>query len=294
MKFNSAGVRQWGTYYGGNDVDNGNYCATDATGNVYLSGTTSSSVTAISTIGSHQSTYGGNGDAFLVKFNSSGGRQWGTYYGGVGGDNGNSCATDATGNVYLVGTTNSSLTAIATLGSHQSTYGGGTNDAFLVKFNECTPPTLTASTSNSLICVGNSAVLSASSSVTSFTWNTGATTMSISVSPAVTSIYTVSVSDASACVASTTVMVTVDACTGIDEVIGNSILIYPNPNNGVFTIELNETTQVIITNVLGHVLLNSTFEAGMQILDIKNNVNGIYFVQLNQNGKQRTIKLIKE
>ena len=118
--------------------------------------------------------------------------------------------------------------------------------------------------------------------------------MSISVSPAVTSIYTVSVSDASACVASTTVMVTVDACTGIDEVIGNSILIYPNPNNGVFTIELNETTQVIITNVLGHVLLNSTFEAGMQILDIKNNVNGIYFVQLNQNGKQRTIKLIKE
>ena len=294
VKFNSAGVRQWGTYYGGNDVDNGNFCATDATGNVYLSGSTSSSVTAISTIGSHQSTYGGNGDAFLVKFNSSGGRQWGTYYGGVGGDNGNSCATDATGNVYLVGTTNSSLTAIATLGSHQSTYGGGTNDAFLVKFNECTPPTLTASTSNSLICVGNSAVLSASSSVTSFTWNTGATTMSISVSPAVTSIYTVSVSDASACVASTTVMVTVDACTGIDEVIGNSILIYPNPNNGVFTIELNETTQVIITNVLGHVLLNSTFEAGMQILDIKNNVNGIYFVQLNQNGKQRTIKLIKE
>jgi len=294
VKFNSAGVRQWGTYYGGNDGDNGNFCATDATGNVYFSGSTSSSVTAISTIGSHQSTYGGNGDAFLVKFNSSGVRQWGTYYGGVGGDNGNSCATDATGNVYLVGTTNSSLTAIATLGSHQSTYGGGTNDAFLVKFNECTPPTLTASTSNSLICVGNSAVLSASSSVTSFTWNTGATTMSISVSPAVTSIYTVSVSDASACVASTTVMVTVDACTGIDEVIGNSILIYPNPNNGLFTIELNETTQVIITNVLGHVLLNSTFDAGMQIFDIKNNVNGIYFVQLNQNGKQRTIKLIKE
>jgi hypothetical protein len=155
-------------------------------------------------------------------------------------------------------------------------------------------PAVSASTSNSVICIGGSAILTASTTATTYTWNTGATTMSISVSPTVTSTYTVSVSNASACVNTSTVMVTVNACTGINEVIGNSISIYPNPNNGVFTIELNETTQVIITNVLGNILLNSTFDTGTQILDIKNNVNGIYFLQLNQNGKQRTIKLIKE
>ena len=155
-------------------------------------------------------------------------------------------------------------------------------------------PLVSATSSSSLICVGNSAVLTASTTATTYTWNTGATTMSISVSPTVTSTYTVSVSNASACVNTSTVMVTVNACTGINEVIGNSISIYPNPNNGVFTIELNETTQVIITNVLGNILLKSTFDTGTQILDIKNNVNGIYFLQLNQNGKQRTIKLIKE
>ena len=155
-------------------------------------------------------------------------------------------------------------------------------------------PTVTASTSNSLICVGNSAILTASTTATSYAWNTGATTMSVSVSPTVTSTYTVNVSNTAACIASSTVMVTVDDCSGINEVIANSISIYPNPNNGLFSIELKETTQVIITNILGHILLNSTLHAGKQILDIKNNANGIYFVQLIKEGKQQTIKLIKE
>ena len=46
-------------------------------------------------------------DAFLVKFNSSGVRQWGTYYGGTGNDMAYSCATDASGNIYLSGYTTS-------------------------------------------------------------------------------------------------------------------------------------------------------------------------------------------
>jgi hypothetical protein len=39
--------------------------------------------------------FGGNSDAFLVKFNSSGIRQWATYYGGSGEDVGQSCVVDA-------------------------------------------------------------------------------------------------------------------------------------------------------------------------------------------------------
>ena len=62
-------------------------------------------------------------DAFLVKFNSSGVRQWGTYYGGTGRDIGYSCATDASGNVYSSWMTNST-TGIATTGAHQTTLEG--------------------------------------------------------------------------------------------------------------------------------------------------------------------------
>ena len=133
-------VRAWGTYYGGATYDIGTSSSTDASNNVYLTGNSeANSGTVIATSGSHQSILGGNRDAYLVKFNSGGIRQWGTYYGGVGFELANSCATDASGNVYMLGITQSSVgTVIASPGSHQSTYGGGaasSADAFLVKFN---------------------------------------------------------------------------------------------------------------------------------------------------------------
>ena len=134
VKFNSSGARQWGTYYGGTGNDLSYSCATDASGNVYLTGF-SASTAGIATTGAHQTTRSGSVDAFLVKFNSSGARQWGTYYGGAGADYGHSCATDASGNVYLAGSTGST-TGIATIGAHLATYGGSA-DAFLVKFDPC-------------------------------------------------------------------------------------------------------------------------------------------------------------
>jgi len=132
IKFNSSGVRQWGTYYGGESGEIGYQIVSDESGNVYLSGHTES-LTGIAS-GGHQNLIGGSYDAFLVKFNKSGIRLWGTYYGGIGWDFSESTAIDTTGNIYLFGHTNSSL-GIAS-GGYQNTYGGGAYDAFLVKFNQ--------------------------------------------------------------------------------------------------------------------------------------------------------------
>ena len=134
-KFNSAGVRQWSTYYGGLGQEYGNACSVDGTGNVYLVGRTNSTG-AISTAGAHQTANGGGYDAFIVKFNSSGVRQWASYYGGVSDDVAESCKIDGGGNIYMVGTTASTLSSvIPSAGAHQTIYGGGTTDAFIVKFN---------------------------------------------------------------------------------------------------------------------------------------------------------------
>lgn len=132
VRFNGNGVRQWGTYYGGSGEDYGYSCSTDQPGNIYFSGYTTSS-SAISTSGSHDNSYASGKDAFLVKFNVSGARQWGTYYGASGDDEGWSCATDQAGNVYLAGITGSS-TSIATTGTYDVSLGG-TSDAYLVQFN---------------------------------------------------------------------------------------------------------------------------------------------------------------
>ncbi len=154
------------------------------------------------------------------------------------------------------------------------------------------PATFSVATSNSIICVGSTASLTATGA-TSYTWNTAATTSVIAVSPTVTTTYTVT-GVTGVCSNSLTITQNVSLCTGVNEVLGSLVTIYPNPNNGVFTIELNANTQVSITNVLGDVLFNATLHTGKQTLDIQNKANGIYFVKLIQNGKQQTIKLIKE
>ncbi len=123
-------VISWGTYYGSIDREEGKDCATDLNDNVYLTGFTYST-TSISS-GGHQNTINGSSDVFLVKFDSTGSRLWGTYYGGSGVDNGYVCTTDDSGNVYVAGRTESP-TGMG-VGGHQA-LAGSNLDAFLVKFN---------------------------------------------------------------------------------------------------------------------------------------------------------------
>ena len=136
VKFNSSGVRQWGTYYGGNgNSDRSHYCNTDINGNVYIAGITNST-NNISTPGAHQPNYVSSSDGFLAKFNSSGVLTWATYYGGIANDALYSVIVDVSGTIYCGGNTSSAGgTAIATPGSHQPVYGGGLDDALLVKFD---------------------------------------------------------------------------------------------------------------------------------------------------------------
>jgi gliding motility-associated-like protein len=143
VKFSSAGVRQWGTFYGNDQEDTGEGCAVDAAGNVYMTGHTFKQIVlSINNIGAwgYQNSYGGGSyDAYLVKFTGAGVREWGTYYGGNGNDDGLSVCTDPTGNVYLGGTTtatsnpNNSSIDMAFNGFQNAS--GGTLDAFLVKFS---------------------------------------------------------------------------------------------------------------------------------------------------------------
>ncbi len=140
VKFSEDGTRIWGTYYGGEDPDpgmtgeskaeEGRAVCTDSDGNVYLAGFTCSEE-YIAWEG-HDNTYNGGYDAFLVKFNSDGDREWATYFGKGGWDSADAIATDDWGNVYIAGHTESSGLAFKAL--HDDTYSGG-SDGYLAKFS---------------------------------------------------------------------------------------------------------------------------------------------------------------
>jgi hypothetical protein len=129
VKFDSTGNRIWGTYYGGINADKAYSVAIDNEGNVYMAGIAGSAGLAF---GGFQNTSGGLSDALLVKFDTNGNRLWATYYGGPGTEEGFCVTTDNELNVYLAGIT-TSTTSIAS-GGFQNTYGGGAYDLFLVKF----------------------------------------------------------------------------------------------------------------------------------------------------------------
>ncbi len=123
----------WGTYYGPPSSNTQFYDITVFdTGSVYATGLTYAGATGtIATIGTHQYTFGGFTDAYVVKFDTAGNRKWATYYGGTDEDYGTGVACDMHGRLYLTGRT-LSTTGIATPGAHQVSPGGG----MLAKFTQ--------------------------------------------------------------------------------------------------------------------------------------------------------------
>ena len=114
-------VLSYSTYLGGTGPDVAYGIAVDSLGDAYITGSTGSSDFPI--VSAEQPTYGGNGDAFVVKLNATlSGIVYSTYLGGSGPDTGNAIAIDSSGNAYVAGSTSSA--AFPTVNAFQPVYGG--------------------------------------------------------------------------------------------------------------------------------------------------------------------------
>ncbi|HWP43303.1 MAG TPA: SBBP repeat-containing protein, partial [Blastocatellia bacterium] len=99
-------VLTYSTYLGGGGTDQGLGLVTDQSGNIYLTGFTSS--INFPTSDAAQSISGGDEDAFIVKLSPSGDRVvYATYLGGGDRDNASQIAVDSAGNAYVTGATDS-------------------------------------------------------------------------------------------------------------------------------------------------------------------------------------------
>jgi hypothetical protein len=123
----------YGTFLGGSNNDEVNFLTLDSSGDVYMTGITSSP--DFPTVNAVQPTYGGDPeDAFVAELNSTGSSLiFSTFLGGNGDDFPGGIALDSQGDVYVDGST-SSTDLETTPGAFQPGYGGGSYVAFVAKY----------------------------------------------------------------------------------------------------------------------------------------------------------------
>jgi len=136
-KVNAAGTSLvYAGFIGGSGTDFGFGIAVDASGNAYVTGSTSSAEATFPETGGPDLTSNGGFDAFVAKVNAAGASLlYAGFIGGVGSDDGFGIAVDGSGNAYVTGVTSSDEATFPETGGPDLTSNGGLGDAFVAKVN---------------------------------------------------------------------------------------------------------------------------------------------------------------
>ena len=160
-------------------------------------------------------------------------------------------------------------------------------------------PTLVATTSNSLICTGESVSLSVSGANT-YSWSTSQTGTMVAVSPTTNITYTVVGIDVNGCVNDAIITQSVSACTGINNLTATDFFVnvFPNPANEIVNIDfglLSDSERSIkVVNMVGQVLVLETEKSSVSKINIQDLSSGIYYLIITNQNQQKSIKFVKE
>lgn len=155
-------------------------------------------------------------------------------------------------------------------------------------------PLIQVSTTKPILCVGETATITASGANT-YTWSSGGTGNEIVVTPTVSTGYTITATDVNNCSATTVYTQSVSICTGLENLSsGFRYDIYPNPSNGYITIDVDNEIDCDILNSLGEIISSVKLNEGKSVIDMSQYANGIYLIQLKANQQSKTIRLVKQ
>ncbi len=168
-----------------------------------------------------------------------------------------------------------------------------------------TVPAITVAASPATICPGQSAILTGSGFNT-YTWTPGPLNgFSVSVSPTVTTIYTLNATTGAGCASgSKTLSVIITTCTGISSTEKNNTtyLIFPNPTSDKLFIQVNNNgaveASIEIVDALGKTIFkqNNIFSAteNTRTINVAMLNSGIYLVKITSLTESKVIRFIKE
>lgn len=139
-------------------------------------------------------------------------------------------------------------------------------------------------------------VLGGSGAPYTFTWSNGATTEDlVNVLPGT---YAVTITNVDGCSLDTVFVV--DFSTGLVELEGLELKVYPNPSTGTvyveFTQNLKEEVQIEIFDAIGQTVIQRVYEAqviqGHIDIDLDNTASGTYMMKISSAGKYTTKRIV--
>jgi hypothetical protein len=287
-KMDSNGNFLWVKSFGGFLNDVGSSIVLDASGYIYILGYFNDIVDFNPGLGISNLTSIGSSDVFVQKMDENGNFLWVKSFGGYLTDLAYSIKVDAFNNIYVIGAFSDTVDFDPGLSSSNIT-STGSSDVFIHKMDENGIFLWVKSYGGILTDVGYSLVLDASGNIYTtgsfyndldFVSDTGVNNLT---SAGNEDIFVIKMSQNTAEI--------------IENGFGHEVLIYPNPSNGNFSVDLGKNYHAVkikITDLNSRIILAKEY-SNTQLLNLKlHETAGIYLLTIESAENRAVIRLVKE
>lgn len=258
---------------------------------------------------------------FISKLDTSGNFVWAEGMGGTQSETTNDIAIDGYGSIFTTGIFQSAALDFDFGPGTFTLSSAGDYDVFIHKINTCQAPSTVIDItpiSNHTICANEFATLMATSTgtISWYTSLTGTTSLASGgtytplLSAAGTYTFYAEAQNCTHITPRTPIVVSVELCTGLKHIDGdqNTLVIYPNPSNGIINIEVKDINEnykndarISIVNSLGQVVMekklnmeNRNGSTNFFAVDIQHLPKGIFCVKFISGSKNKTATVLKD
>ncbi len=202
----------------------------------------------------------------------------------------------STGNV--IGVSPTASTTYSLIGANSLGCAASTTVQVVVK----PAPVINASSATTgNACIGDNVQLTAGGGAT-YQWLSSSSANLLNGSPinvrlTTSTTFTVIGTGANGCSAKAVLTQNVDACTGVSEAqaLLAGVRVYPNPTNGVFTVELKAGSlkSVVISDITGRKVLEVSGNTASAEIDLTELANGVYYAAVVSENGTAVVRVVK-